>query len=132
MSKEMKVNPYGQFYTDTDGQLSIELAWFEEKNEHGLYDALIKITGRAAYNEGIDQQTLLYTTYPAGTGFNFSYQKDGEDCTRMLTRSSWGSWKFLELFVNGETFKIYPDEKKAKDVRPLHLLTEYKKMAKSA
>lgn len=129
---EMKLNPYGQFFTDPDGQMTIEMAWFEEKNEYGLHDALVKVTGRAAHTEGIDQQTYLYTTYPAGTGINFGYTQGGQERTRMLTRSNWGSWKFFELFVNGEKFNVYPDEKRSKEVKPLHLYTEYKNQSKKS
>ncbi len=123
--EKKELNPYGLYFAGEN--LDIEMATFVEKNEHGLNDVLIKITGHAAFDAGIDQHVYRYTAVPAGTGVDFKYTQDGEEYTRMMTRQTWGSWSFFELYLGNKTFKVYKDEKKSKDVRPLHLQTEAKK-----
>ena len=124
---DFKVNPYGKIFTDREGDITIEMALREDKNSEGLNDVLLKITGAAAHSEGIDGKTMYYGAVAAGTGSNFTYMKDGQEKVRMITRDSWGSWKNFEVYVDGKTFHVYGDEKKSKEVRPLHLLTAYKK-----
>lgn len=116
------VNPYGKFFADRDDDLQIEMALIEGKNANGLQDVLLKITGAAAYTEGIDGKVLRYTAVAAGTGTNFEFTENGKTFTRMTTRE--GSF---EVFVADKTFKVFADGTKAKEVRPLHLLTAYKK-----
>ncbi len=118
------VSPYGFKFVSED--MEVEMATFTEKNADGLNDVLLKITGPAAYEEGIDQKVIRYTAVPAGTGVDFTYKKDGADFTRMLSRQQWGSWSFFELYLNNKTFKVYKNAEKSKEVKPLHLLTAYK------
>jgi len=118
------VNPYGQYFSG-DG-IEIEMATFTEKNESGLHDVLLKITGAPAEQAGIDQQVIRYVASPAGTGFDLQFEKDGSWRTRMLSRNSWGVWTFFEVFLNGKTLRVQADETKAKEIRPLHLLTAYR------
>src|SRR5262245_48243396 len=84
--KEFKVNPYGKHLTNGEGDLDIEMAIRDEKNGSQLNDVLLKITGAAAYAEGIDGKVFYYTAVPAGLGFDLKYEKDGKSFTRMLTR----------------------------------------------
>ncbi len=123
--EKKELNPYGLFFIGES--IEVEMATFTEKNEHGLNDVLIKVTGHAAFDEGIDQQVFRYIAVPAGTGVDFKYEQDGHEYTRMLSRQAWGTWTFFELFLNNKTYKVYKDEVRSKDVRPLHLLTDSKK-----
>lgn len=118
----LKVNPYGKFFTDADHDLEVEMAIIEGKNADGLQDVLLKITGAAAYTEGIDGKVLRYRAVPAGTGTNFVYVENGKPLTRLTARE--GTY---EIIVADQTFKVFADGNKAKEVRPLHLLTAYKK-----
>jgi hypothetical protein len=125
MTDQSEVNPYGMFF-EGDG-VSVEMATFTAKNTDDLHDVILKITGHAAAQAGIDGKAIKYSAVPAGTGTNFTFEKDGETRTRMVTRQSWGSWSFFEVFLNGETFKVYKNNDKSKEVAPLHLLTAAKK-----
>jgi len=118
------VNPYGQFFSGEG--VEIEMAIFNEKNENGLQDVLLLFTGREAYTAGIDNKVIKYKAVPGGTGCDYLYEKDGKTLTRMISRSSYGSWTYFEVFLNNKTIKVSPDELRAKEVRPLHLLTAYK------
>jgi hypothetical protein len=114
------VNPYGQ-YLAGDG-LKIEIATFLDKNQHGLNDMLVKITGAAAYEAGIDGKTLRYTAEPAGTGYNL--QRGGRNL--MSVRSPYGRWQQIEVYLAGRTYQVTPREEMAERVMPLHLLTDYR------
>lgn len=125
MSK-MTVNPYGKYFADHDHAITIEMAIFEGKNENGLSDVLLRISGAEAHNEGIDGKVIRYKAEPAGTGVNFQYEYNGQPTTRMLSRDSLGGWNMFEAFVGEKKFKVYLDAKKASNVKPLHMLTAYK------
>jgi hypothetical protein len=126
----LSVNPYGKYFTSSEKDITVEMVLIDGKNEDGLQDALLKITGAEAHNEGIDGKVLRYKAVPAGTGTNFNYQKNGKEATRMLSRDSWGSWKNFELFVNGKSFKVYGDSAKSKEVKPSQLASEFKSQQK--
>jgi hypothetical protein len=126
----LNVNPYGKYFTSSEKDISVEMALIEGKNEDGLQDALLKITGAEAHNEGIDGKVLRYKAVPAGTGTNFNFQKNGKEATRMLSRDSWGSWKNFELNVNGKNFKVSSDSAKSKEVKPSQLANEFKSQQK--
>lgn len=123
---DVKVNPHGMYFTDSEKQITVEMALVDGKNEDDLQDALLKITGAEAHNEGIDGKVMMYKAVPAGTGTNFVYSKGRKEATRMLSRDSWGSWKNFEVFVNGKKFKVYMDPAKSKEVKSAHLATEFK------
>ena len=114
------VNPYGQ-YLAGDG-LKIEIAIYLEKNQHGMNDMLVKITGAAAYDAGIDGKTLRYSAEPAGTGYNL--KRDGRNL--MSVRSPYGRWQQIEVYLAGRTYQVTPREEMAERVMPLHLLTDYR------
>ncbi len=114
------VNPYGQFLYG-DG-VEVEVAQLVTKNQDGLNDVLLKITGRQAFNAGIDGKVMLYQAVPGGTGVD--YKNNGK--TRFLVRNPYGdSWGLMEIFLNGKTILVYENNNKSKEVRPLHLYTEY-------
>jgi len=114
------VNPYGQFLYG-DG-VEVEVAHLASKNQDGLNDVLLKITGRQAFNAGIDGKVMLYQAVPGGTGID--YKNKGK--TRLLVRNPYGdSWGLMEIFLNGKTILVYENNNKSKEVRPLHLYTEY-------
>ncbi len=125
--KDEKVNPYGKVYQG-DG-LTVEMVIFDYKNADGLSDVLLKITGGPAYTEGIDKKVIRYRAEPAGTGTDFKYQKEGKEYTRMLTRETWGSWSFFEVFLDNKTFKVYLDDKGSKELKTAQLFSEYRKVA---
>lgn len=117
---ETQVNPYGQFLYG-DG-VEVELAQLSRKNQDGLYDVLLKISGRQAYNAGIDGKVILYQAVHGGTGID--YKTKGK--TRLIVRNPYGdSWGLMEVFLNGKTILVYENSNKSKEVRPLHLYTEY-------
>jgi hypothetical protein len=113
------VNPYGQ-YLAGDG-LKIEIATYLEKNQHGLNDMLVKVTGAGAYEAGIDGKTLRYSAEPASTGYNL--KRDGRNL--LSVRSPYGRWQQIEVYLAGRTYQVTPREDMADNVRPLHLLTDY-------
>jgi len=121
------VNPYGLALSSLPAGLEVEIAYFKKKNKNNLYDVLMKITGEAAYNAGIDGKVMRYHVNHSGSGYAFSYKKDGAERNRMITRSdSWLNGKSYELYFGNKTFKLYPN-KNSSTVRPLHLLSEHKK-----
>lgn len=112
------VNPYGQFF-EGDG-VEIEMAQFAKRNADGLYDVLLRITGKRAFNAGIDGKTLKYVAVHGGTGID--YKLDGKN--RMIVRNLYGnSWRVMEVFLDGDTVPVAENKQKSKEVRPLHLLT---------
>lgn len=122
------LNPYGKFlYGDS---LEVEMATFNEKNEHGLNDVLIRVRGAAAYDAGIDGMTYRYKTIPAGTGFNIQ-KPDGSNLMIVRSRGGWfGSWNQAQMFLNGKTFDLWMNESAANDVNVLHLLGQYNESLK--
>jgi hypothetical protein len=125
-AKDIKMSQYGKSFKETNGDLTVEIAPVATKNEDGLQDALIKISGPAAEQDGIDGKVMYYVAVPAGTGFNYVYMKGSSEAVRMTTRDSWESWKNFEIYVDGKTFRIYVDDKLSKEVMTQHLLTAYK------
>jgi hypothetical protein len=118
------VNPYGQFF-EGDG-VEIEMAQLAKKNADGLYDVLLKFTGKRAFNAGIDGKTLTYVAVHGGTGID--YQLNGK--TRMIVRNPYGnSWRVMEVFLDGDTVAVAENKEKSKEVRPLHLLTASKEQS---
>lgn len=113
------VNPYGQ-YLAGDG-LKLEIATYLEKNQHGLNDMLVRVTGAAAYEAGIDGKTLRYSAEPAGTGYNL--KREGRNL--LSVRSSYGRWQQVEVYLAGRTYQVTAREDMAERVMPLHLLTDY-------
>lgn len=121
---EPVVNPYGQFLYG-DG-IEVEVAHLASKNADGLNDVLLKITGRQAFNAGIDGKVLLYQAVHGGTGID--YKNKGK--TRLIVRNPYGdSWSLMQVFLNGKTILVYENSNKSKEVRPLHLHTEYTEKA---
>ena len=118
MAEKVIVNPYGQFL-EGDG-IEVEMATFASKNADGLYDVLLKITGKHAFNAGIDGKTLKYTAVNAGGGVN--YKRDGMSV--LIMRNPYGSsWQLMEIYLDGKTISVGSNSQKAKEVQPLHLLT---------
>jgi hypothetical protein len=112
------VNPYGQFL-EGDG-VEIEMAYFAAKNKDGLYDVLINMRGRKAFNAGIEGKTLKYTAVHGGSGIN--YQRNGKNI--MSVRDSGGySSGAMEVYLDGETIAVSENRGSSKQVMPLHLLT---------
>lgn len=118
-----ELNPYGKAFTG-DG-VTVEMAMFAQKNADGLYDVLLKMTGPEAFNEGLDGKVIKYVARPGGTGVDFVTQVDGRDYVRMLSRQSWGSWTFFEVYLGNKSLKVYQDEKASKAVKPAELLAAF-------
>lgn len=125
MADTAVVNPYGKFFEGEE--VEVEMAQFAEKNANGLYDVLLKMTGAAAFKEGIDGKTIRYQAVPGGTGVN--YQINGK--TRMMTRrANEDTWSTTQVFLDGKTITVSELKAQSKEVQPLHLLTAYKSEAK--
>jgi hypothetical protein len=121
------LSKYGTAFRDEAGTTTVEIATLTKKNKDGLYDALVKITGPGAEKEGIDGKVEFLKAVHAGTGYNLQYEKDGEARNRLSSRTQWGSWENVEIYLDSKTIKLYVDQSATKEVRPLHLLTEYQK-----
>src|SRR5258706_5189970 len=118
------MNPHGKFYKGNNG-IQAEIGYFSQKNKDGLQDILIKVTGKAAHDEGIDGQVLkCNAARGSNDGIDYQYEQDGNTYTRLSTRKSWGT-ESLELFVSEETAVLRYDEIASHEVQPLHLLTAY-------
>lgn len=124
--KKIDVNPYGLFYQSSDGSIEMEMAVFNKKNEKGLKDILLKLTGRGADAAKIDGRTMKYNAVHGGNGLNYTYKSQNKTRTRMITRKSW-YWGIREVYLAGKSYKMHIDVKRSGGVRPLHLLTDYKK-----
>jgi hypothetical protein len=113
-----KMNPYGSLFVGTD--VVIEMAQFEEVNEVGLHDVLLKISGPLAYVDGIDGQVLRYQATHGGSGVDYS--RNGE--IRMSSRSPYdNSWTQTQVFLSTSSIDVGKDTTRSKEVHPLHLLT---------
>ncbi len=140
--QDEEVNPYGQVFVGPATSdielalitaqhaapaLSAEVAEFNEKNSHGLNDVLIKLSGSAAYQAGIDGKVVRYFTVPAGRGQTFDYWSAGREKTRMTSESPWGQWTLAQLYLNGKCVNVRLDNARSQEARPQHLLTAYRK-----
>jgi hypothetical protein len=114
------VNPYGRFY-EGDG-VEVEVAQFVAKNQHGLQDVLLKITGAHAFNDSIDGKTLKYQAIPGGNGIN--YQAAGKN-RMMLRKGNDDALSVIHVFVDEKVISVSEDKARSKSVMPLHLLTEF-------
>ncbi len=129
--KTYDVNPYGVAFKSAQGGLEIEMAVYNKKNKHGLRDVLLKITGQAAHEAGIDGKVIRYNAVPGGSGVDYQYQNKGKTLNRMIKRKRWG-WNDMEVFLVNQTFKVYPDVASSSEVRPIHLLTAFQKAKKGS
>ncbi|MBL4606548.1 MAG: hypothetical protein JKY01_01800 [Pseudomonadales bacterium] len=120
-----EVSPYGKLLTDSYGVVKVEMANLKTKNEYGLYDCLVKVTGLPAFQQGIDGKVRLYRAVPAGRGFNLQYEKDGKWLNFMSSRQIWGNWTSMEIFLDGHSYDVFLDSSRSKDVRSLHLASAY-------
>jgi hypothetical protein len=116
---DLKLSPYGKVFVG-DGGLTVEIATVDAKNADGLHDALIRITGSAAHDAGIDGTVALHVAIPAGTGFD--YVDKSKDVHRMSSRNAWGSWDFFEVHLGGKSYDVAFSEKKSKDLKVGDLL----------
>ena len=136
---EKTLNPYGQIFVGPapsmadllliqksgTAALEVEVAFYSEKNSHGLHDALVKIKGQAAHFAGIDDKTLHYHVVPAGTGCDFRYFANGEERTRITVREPWGGWSLMQIHLGGEAIPLRAHPNGPANARPLHMLTAY-------
>jgi hypothetical protein len=119
---DLKLNPYGKVFVGEQG-ITVEVATLEATNKAGLHDALIRITGSAAHDAGIDGKVILHTAEHAGTGFDFV----DNGYHRLITRKAWGTWEFFEVYLGKVQAKVYYDEKKSKELKVDDLAKAYKK-----
>ncbi|HWU42435.1 MAG TPA: hypothetical protein VN132_03320 [Bdellovibrio sp.] len=125
--KDLKVSPYGMVLKGDF--LMAEVATIEEKNGSGLNDVLVRFTGKAAHDAGIDGMVMKYNTEHGGTGIDFKFTKDGSARNRMSSRNPWGDWSLYEVYLNGKTIKVKLDEKESQTTKPLELLAKFKQSA---
>jgi hypothetical protein len=116
-----EINPYGKVFLGND--VEVEMVIFNEKNSDDLHDVLLKFTGTAAYEAGIDGKVISYEAAPGGNGVDF---KKGMS-TRMISRSLWGTWEMLEVFLNGKTYRVKFDKEKSKSVSSESLFNAWQK-----
>ena len=116
----LEVNPYGKFY-EGDG-ITIEMAMLAQKNEAGLNDVIMRITGAEAFSDGINGKAIKYTARPAGaggTGMDIVTQMNGADYVRMTLRNS--SW---EVYLNSKSLRVSLDDEKSKQVNTKKLVAD--------
>lgn len=122
---KVKVSPYGKVFRSHDGDLKVEMAVLDAKNDRGLNDVLLKFTGQPAHEEGIDGKTMLYKAVKGGTGVDFQYKKNNETLNRMASRESgWGNWTNFEAYFGTKTHTLYLDPKESKELKPEKLAKE--------
>lgn len=101
--------------------VTVEMASFKEKNDDGMSDVLLKISGNSAYDEGIDGQVLRYSAVPSGTGVNYQFKGGkGESFVRMASRG-----ESTEVYFGDQTVPVKLNKEKVSF--PEHLLTAYLK-----
>lgn len=120
---DFEVNPYGKFLSDSNGLLTIEMAIKDEKNASGLHDVVLLMRGYYAYEAGIDNQALLYTTRSASDGVDFKIKHHDHWLVRMMSRKGWGDWDDLQVNINGKNIQVYVDAEKSRTVQALHLVS---------
>jgi hypothetical protein len=121
---DLTLSPYGKVFVG-DGGLVVEIATLDAKNTDGYNDALIRITGSAAHDAGIDGKVVLHAAVPAGTGFD--YVDKTKDVHRMSSRSTWGNWDFFEVHLGGKSYDVSFSDKKSKELKVNELLKAYGK-----
>ncbi|MGI9302625.1 MAG: hypothetical protein ACR2RB_07960 [Gammaproteobacteria bacterium] len=95
-----------------------------EKNEDRLKDILVKVTGQAAYEAGIDNKVIRYRASHGGNGVDYRYKKEDKWLTRLTTRKNWG-WQQFEIYFGRDSYTLRVDNLQSRDVRPVHLWTAY-------
>lgn len=120
------VSAYGKFLKSYPAGIEVEWASFKKKNEHGLYDVLLRIRGDAAERTGIDGMVLRYEAIHGGMGFDLRFKVDGEWHNRLSSRSRWSSWQDIELYLGTEKFELYVDEDESKKVEPFEMLEHFR------
>ena len=123
-AEELKLSPYGKVFVGDQG-LVVEIATLEAENADGLHDALIRITGSAAHDAGLDGAVILHVAEHAGTGFDYIDKAKGSH--RMTTRSGWGNWDSFEVHLGGKSYDVGFHEKKSKELKVGDLLKAYSK-----
>lgn len=122
---EPVLNPYGRLLVG-DG-IEVEFAQYAKKNQHGLYDALIKMTGANAFSGGVDGATLRYeATHGPNNGIN--YRRNGQ--VVLAVRTYGGGWSSMQVFLDDKTISVFEEKDRSGSVRPLHLLSAWEDSGK--
>ena len=123
--KPEPVNPYGLAFTSQPPGLQVELAQVTEKNRDGLYDVLLRISGRQAFSAGLDRQTMRYTAVRgAYSSIRYQFEQDGKALTRLMMRPN-SAGSVWELYLDGQTYRLVADPALTNETRPLHLWTAF-------
>ena len=124
---EIKVNPYGKFFSG-DG-LEVEFAQVMGENKAGLKDALVRIKGAEAFDAGVDGQVVYLTAANGGRGVDYQFKnEDGDTRNRMsMRKTGYDNGESWEVYFGMKTIKLKYDEKKSKDVKPADMLADFKK-----
>ncbi len=105
-----EVNPFGKLY-EGEG-VTVEMAMLAQKNDDGLNDVLLRISGAEAFNEGINGKVIKYVARPASRdGVDFVTQVNGADYVRMLSRD-----RSFEVYLGHKSYPVWLNETKSKDV----------------
>lgn len=119
------LNPYGRWLVG-DG-VEVEFAQYAKKNQHGLYDALIKMTGVNAFSGGVDGETLRYeASHGPNNGIN--YRRNGQ--VVLAVRTNGGGWSTMQVFLDSKSISVFEDKDRSGSVRPLHLLSAWEDSGK--
>ena len=120
-SQDYEVSPYGEVFVG-DG-VRVELARFKAKNEHDMNDVIVRVSGRLAYDAGMDGEVFRLKAIPAGTGFNLQ-RPDGRNLIGSRARGGWlGTWTDIKIYLNNQSIDLV---KTPEDLNALHLLGAYK------
>ena len=113
---EDKMKTYGDAFVGQKGE-QVELVYFDGKDE-----ALLVVRG---VNHPWDGKAIKTGIRPGGTGKDYFVQHDGADYVTLVTRGNSG-WETVELHLPDYEETIRLTHTGREDVRPLHILTQYK------
>lgn len=121
VSAEANVNPYGALLIG-DG-IKVEMAKLSDKNEHGLNDVVVRLSGEAAYDAGYDGKYFLLKAVPAGTGFDLRLP-NGDNMMGNRQRGGWfGSWTSLDIYLGTKSIALMKVE--GESINGQHLYGAY-------
>jgi hypothetical protein len=124
--EDKTVNPYGKFF-EGEG-IEIEMVSFEEKNADGLNDVLVRMKGADAHTAKIDGKVIRLVAVPSsrqGADYKYTNEK-GDILNRIGSRKNWGDELSYEVYFGNKSISLSSSARKAKDMKPVDMLTEYK------
>lgn len=117
------LNPYVKRFEGDEVQ--VEMVLFNEKNKDHVHDALIKFTGTAAHQAGIDGMVFRYyaeTTSQDLRKSGINFMKEGGEF-RIMSLPSPTEWQ-TKVFLNQKTYVVQAKGPDVKDERAAQYMLE--------